>query len=532
MGSNLDKLFNGNPLARFGRNSDYIKTPPKSYEIILSHKKIHQISSFGVAFTDAHSKILVEFIKDLMVSNEDRIPRIRSYSTMGWKGDYNSFVIGEKEYFIDRVEDIKLMGNVTEMMNAFHQKGTVDGWIKHSEKLLKHDAMRYMVYLSCAAPLLSLLEEYSRMNNAYGDTGTFKTGRNRVAMSLWSHPEKSQHGLRNTDNYYEMLASTFKHIPLHFDETSTVKRDEMLENIYSLCNGTGKGRLNSDVNLRDIKKWTTIILTSGERRVTKEDDMGGSKVRAIDVSSNKMPRDKEAVDNFEKHMTENYGVVAPLLIQKIIASKNELPKRYENCIKRLSEAISINDNNTADRMIKTFAVYVLAGELFEEIVKDKVEAKDPLIVIANTLKEIIEDVSQRPYYVRALEHLYSWMQVNEKYFKRNGYWVLGDYEHTPAKCYGNSIDMSKLVVFHASINEAFRDSEFNFGDVKIDWLGKNIVWNEPNNPGKLMIGRTSSSKGVILNPFLIEKQYGLPDPFKFEISQKNETEEKISSLSS
>jgi len=88
------------------------------------------------------------------------------------------------------------------------------------------------------------------------------------------------------------------------------------------------------------------------------------------------------------------------------------------------------------------------------------------------------------------------------------------------------------VVFNASINEAFRGSEFNFGDVKIDWLSKNIVWNEPNNPGKMMVGRTSSSKGVILNPLLIEKQYGLPDPFKVEISKENEMKDKILCLCS
>jgi len=75
-------------------------------------------------------------------------------------------------------------------------------------------------------------------------------------------------------------------------------------------------------------------LMSSENKITDDDGMGGAKVRAIDISAIKIVRDKEAVERFESDYQPgkqaHYGVIAPILIRKIINEKEKgtLTLRY------------------------------------------------------------------------------------------------------------------------------------------------------------------------------------------------------------
>ena len=506
------------------RNSEFITTEqPIPNDILLSSKKVHKISGLGFNFTEDAAKHLCHFFIEIIDKNEDTMERVKMYSTMGWKNNFTSFVIGDKEYFQDRVEDVVFKGLNDKMVTAFQSKGTAEGWVNDTKALLKHNAIRYVCYASCAAPLMKILGQDNRINNIHGDNNTSKTIRLWLCMSIWAHPVNSMLTSDNTKNFFEGMAKSFNNLPVHFDETSIIKADEIDEIIYKLGNGGGRGRMTVDLVARDTGEWKTTFLMSGEKKITTDDTLGGAKVRAIDICSNKMPFDRVSVVEYKTKAEtncENYGVIAPILIRKIMSiGRDALNERYKACVKELYDEVDMKDNATAGRMVDSFAVFLLAGQLFEEIMKDiGGEIKKPEEIIFETVKNVILETADKPHYVRALVHLYSWVGQQEKQFKQSGQW---SDEHAPNVCHGNLININQLEIFIISIKQAFKDTKYRYEDIKDAWIKEGIVFSDDNSKPKSRTATIGNihNKTIIFNLLVIKSKYGLGMPF--DISERN-----------
>jgi uncharacterized protein (DUF927 family) len=508
------------------RNSEFVTTEqPIPNDILLSSKKVHKISGLGFNFPEDSAKRLCQFFIEIIDKNEDTMERVKMFSTMGWKNNFTSFVIGDKEYFQDRVEEVAFKGLNEKMVTAFQSKGTAEGWVNDTKALLKHNAIRYVCYASCAAPLMKILGQDNRINNIHGDRNTSKTIRLWLCMSVWAHPVNSMLTSDNTKNFFEGMAKSFNNLPVHFDETSIIKAEEIDEIIYKLGNGGGRGRMTVDLVARDTGEWKTVFLMSGEKKITTDDTLGGAKVRAIDICSNKMPFDRVSVVEYKTKVEtncENYGVIAPILIRKIMSiGRDALTDRYKGCVKQLYDEIDMKDNATAGRMVDSFAVFLLAGQLFEEIMKDiGGEVKNPEEVIIETVKDVIMETAEKPYYVRALEHLYSWIGQQEKQFKQSGQW---SDEHSPNVCHGNLINIAQLEIFIISVKQAFKDTKYHYEDIKDGWIKEGIVFSDEVDTSKPKSRTTTIGnihhKTIILNLLVIKSKYGLGMPF--DISDKN-----------
>ena len=70
-------------------------------------------------------------------------------------------------------------------------------------------------------------------------------------------------------------------LPLVLDELSVANPYDVDRIVYTLASGVGKGRAAKDGSLRESHKWRTLILSTGEMRVT--DKISEVKRRAPDT---------------------------------------------------------------------------------------------------------------------------------------------------------------------------------------------------------------------------------------------------------
>jgi len=505
---------------------EVVITEPQMMETILTRSKLHRLHAFGIYFTDDNTKGISNFFKDLLNYNIERIKQVNMYSGMGWKGDFSSFVIGEREYFPDKVEEVVIRGLNDKLLKAYKPEGTINGWLDSVSGMIKHNQFRYYCYLATSAPLVKLFNIENMIINTHGKSGDGKSIGNRCGMSGWAHPYLSKQTADNTPNYFESIMGAFNNVPVNFDEIKAGSkdkfgRDKVQELVYKLGNGTGKGRLDKELNKKELGEWATTTLMSSENKINEDDSMGGSKVRAIDITAIKLVRDKEAVARFELDYVPghqpHYGVFAPLVLQKIMKERPTLSTRYLDCITRLSlevKALGINDNNTADRLVNKFAVVLLAGELFEELLQAiGGEVQNPDVVVKDVVLDAIQGIVNSPYHVRALEHLFSWLQQKERNFKVNGIWVLNDKESVPNDCYGDFISTTDLKIGVYGIREAFKNTGFTYESVRDEWLREGIILSSPADASKPLAihTRMGNTPGtfILLNLVITQDRYGL-----------------------
>ncbi len=494
--------------------------------VILSHKKIHEpISKYGFNFTEKKSYALVDFFQAFLVMNEGNIPKTKMYSKMGWKNNFTSFVIGKKEYFADnKVDDILFNTNKLDnnILDALNSKGTIIEWHEMIRPFIQYDTFRTILYVGGSSPLLSLLDQDTRLFNSNGPSGKGKTLRNMIGNSEWGNSEL-QISADNTPTYYERVMAAMQNIPVNFDDTSAInpKYNNLSQIIYMLGNNHGKGRgKKEEGEVCKSSTWRTIALVSGEKPLTNHASLSGEKVRGIDDDSEIPRMDPQVIQKFYDDLKDCHGVYAPLLVRYIMNNQSQIKNKYIKCVKEISDSLNIKDNNTADRMAKSFGIFLLSGYIFEEIMEINVPGyikKDPLVVIKSIAKNIIENIVNKPTHIEALKDVAGWIDTNRKFFKIQGEFMLGKEEREPNTYYGNWRSKSRFEVMIWTLRDALKKHGFDYDAVIKEWKKEEIIWTD--DEGRIEQRTTTfgfkdgnklnNGKTLFFNPEKILEKYNL-----------------------
>ena len=153
--------------------------------------------------------------------------------------------------------------------------------------------------------------------------------------------------------------------------------------IYSLTSGTGKGRSRRDGSLRQSMTWRTMVLSTGELRLTdkleenRQRARAGQQVRLIDIpadagkefgafdSGGGTNDSKVLADKIQTAAQASYGTAGPEFIRRLIADGID---KHPGDIKAMIDAFRRNyAQEAADgqvlRVIDRFGLVAAAGEL-------------------------------------------------------------------------------------------------------------------------------------------------------------------------
>ena len=257
--------------------------------------------------------------------------------------------------------------------------GTLAGWQAGPAAMAIDNPMLVLALSAAfAGPVLARCNAESGGIHFIGDSSTGKTTAIDAACSVWGGPNFKR-SWRTTSNGLEGAAALFNDCLLALDEISECDPRQVGEVVYMLGNGRGKQRAGRTGNARPVMRWTSSVLSTGERSIATTMTEGGHRVKAgqsvrlLDVPAQ---RTYGAWDNLHQHSSgtafsdalklqaaTHYGHAGRAFLEKLTRDHETNFSEALDAIKSLPDLQAPDGEGQAKRAANRFAVLALAGEL-------------------------------------------------------------------------------------------------------------------------------------------------------------------------
>lgn len=334
----------------------------------------------------SESKKLLEFL-----SKQKNIPLVYGFDKLGWHKDEDNMlfvlpsqVIGDQQ---DKHYDYN-PDHYAPSQNALNAAGTLEDWQNYVFGACTDNPLPlFALGVAFAAPLMRLFNVDGGGFHFWGASSRGKTLVLQIAASVWgnaSDPAQLSDGTliqrwNTTANALEGTALAFNDLLLPMDELGTSSIKNFGQAIYQLSGGTGKQAMNANRDIRKLRTWRTLIISSGEHAISHEVEAttggqarAGQLIRFIDISvENIFPawgdilETKKKADALKVACSQYYGVAAiPFLAYVVNMANSELfmlpwLERFELIEEALADGHA-NLQPEQRRAIKRFALVACA----------------------------------------------------------------------------------------------------------------------------------------------------------------------------
>lgn len=381
--------------------------------VISSNSKIVALSDYGFPVTSETSKALVSYLADFEKLNSDFIKERISTSKLGWAGmEFMPYSDGDVTYNVPPA--------FKALTGAVKESGEFEIWLDTVKTIRQKKRPEPLLYMAASfgSILVPIINISPFIVNLYGTTGKGKTVNLMLASSIWANPTKFITESTSTLNSLEQRLNILNNLPMMIDDLSKIKDrgdgDKLTEMIYMLCSGQGKGRLNKNIEMREVATWSNAILTNIERPLATETMQGGAVNRVLDfeIQEGMIFDDCNGLVNIIK---ENYGFAGEKFVEIVrenIDEVKELVNHFETEIKRIAKDTG---HEKEQKQVTPMAILLVADSLAEKyIFKDG--AKLDVKYCISCLKDV-QSVSEME---RALNHVKDDISINRMNYVPDG----------------------------------------------------------------------------------------------------------------
>jgi hypothetical protein len=275
----------------------------------------------------------------MLRSYMDTLRQMRSvtnlYSTMGWKENNTSFVLGDKVFKADQhgvvhTEHITMAAQsqrVTE--NLYEKKGTVDEWAAFTALLQKANMPVHMFVLGIgfSAPLYQFTGLKGLVINLCGPTGAGKTLAQVMQQSIYGDPGKLHFSAKFTQNAVFARFGLYNNLPVTIDEATMMPDKEVGDFCYWVSQGRDKARLTKTSEEKEARTWATPCTTSANRSLasklfTSGMDTDAQMARILEINMHAHPlftRSTEAGRMIYTFASSHYGAVGEVYLKYLVS---------------------------------------------------------------------------------------------------------------------------------------------------------------------------------------------------------------------
>lgn len=500
----------------------------------------------GLSIDEDKRKLLAKFFNHLLVMNKGNIPTEKTYRSWGWKNDVDdngketfSFIHGTTRYSLENGKLNKQSASISvgngsdAYRKALTPKGNLADWFRSAEGLLKYPNVRFTTYACTAAPTFKLLDQLSKGLTHWGESGTGKNTNHNPGLSIYGCSSELTHNCSGSTVSIEMLLKMLPNIPFALDDAHKLHEEEKSKLAYMIGSNTGKTRsLKTADGLRDPTKFANIVLLSSEEPLHKGSALEGEMVRLIELHEGVGAIDKEAVLAFEEGAKTNYGLIAPILIEKILLLNHngELKKIYKNCCEKLKVRYEKHTDipiskNTEDRVIKSFGVILVGAVLFEEIMKEHNQKfltfDDSCEICFEKMLTVITKIVESPFEMRALEVILSSVDMFIKHYQINDEWLLSPGGYNSQDIYGNYVmDTKEIQIYSNVLKKILREEKMDYNKVITQLSEKGVIKikdDKKKSKPQLNIvdssGNIKKERFITINAKVAEEVYKQVNPF-------------------
>jgi len=326
---------------------------------------------------------LIRYLNEAIVEH-----RVTMLERTGWHETDSAKVFALPNATIGHVanETVIVQGAVSA---PFESRGALADWQKGVGSLVAgHSRAVFAVSAGFSGPLLGLIGMEGGGFNFYGQSSRGKTTLAETGASVWGKGASPGfvRSWRSTANALEAAAAMHTDTLLVLDELGVVDPREANSAACQLAVGSGKGRAARDGSLRQSLTWRTMVLSTGEVRITDKLLEGnhraraGQQVRLIDIPADAGKGfgvfDHGGADDDPKALADamkfaarsHFGTAGPEFVRRLIADGND---KSADTIRAMIDAFRKSYAPTgADgqvlRACDKFGLVAAAGELARE----------------------------------------------------------------------------------------------------------------------------------------------------------------------
>ena len=304
-------------------NGKWKTLPPMEAAIIFNRNKLVDLANNGLPVTSSNATALVDYLDAFNAENENDFPLTYTVPRCGWHhlGDKDCFIDPRLEYSTtddDKKISVKV-DSQSQFAHSLRQVGKLEDWNKIYKVAKKSPVARLIVAASVAPILLKILGERNFLLHICAPTRAGKTTALYLGASAIGD-EKMIRSFDATKNGLAGAAADVNDYAFLIDEKQVAdnRLAETFDNlVYALANGVGRTKLNKDSTLRKLQDWRTIAIMTGETQLLADNVTGGANTRLLTIVTSKEILSADTCKEIRNTIKVNYGLVFPLVINKI-----------------------------------------------------------------------------------------------------------------------------------------------------------------------------------------------------------------------
>ena len=327
------------------------------------------LAGAGAAVHADNGRAVARYLSESIYRSTD-LPVRQTCSRLGWVG--SGFLSGAR-WIGDMGKRVHLQG-CEDLAQALQPRGSYHEWLRGLESVADQPYAWLAVYASAASPLLAWLGcTQGWIVDFSGATSQGKTTILRLAASVWGLP--TQQGLLrswdSTTNYIEAQASILRHLPLLLDDTKQSKRkNQIAQVLYSHAYGQSKGRAKPgrgarSVDTRQVLRWQSVLLSTGEARITSYSEDEGARARVLALEGSPLASGQQAWQLTER-LLHNSGHLGPKVVDRLQMMRSHWVTRWSSLRAMHRAQMQQDGGAVAGRLAELLALLQLTEEVCQQ----------------------------------------------------------------------------------------------------------------------------------------------------------------------
>lgn len=312
---------------------------------------------FGAPVHTANSNAVILYLSAFEAQNLAHFEEVKGVSRMGWLPGQEAFLVGTQLVNDKGARPVQSPMSlcdgwgatdfvfvpsgreVERILAGYRQEGNLQEWTKAAKMASGYPLALAGLYVSMLPPLLQILGADNFVWEWSGKSSVGKTTALGLAASIWGQPRLNLEpsivsSWRVTDVYIERMLATLGDLPMYLDDTRTASTRmkngiDPVQVVYDVVSGTTKGR--GTISGTEAKRaWRTILMSTGEEPITGDSTKLGVFARTWAIFGQPWgrtsPEAAAMVLEVESLISENYGVLGPIWIQRLMEKRASWPK--------------------------------------------------------------------------------------------------------------------------------------------------------------------------------------------------------------
>lgn len=301
--------------------------------------------------TDLGLRILTpngsDMAKYFLASLEELSAESNFASRNGWLNrKYTQLILGQKILEPDRKDNI---ARYDDDALDLSQQGDRKTWLEIVKTYFGNPYIALAMSASAAGFLVAPLGVESSILHFFGDSSCGKSTATLFAASLWGQPMMTQDksirkNWNSTPVGIELYWQQMFNMTCFLEDSADVKDDETLVRLaQAFVNGSGRNRgtiakKSGGLAADRTKYWQTLLLSTGEKRISDASNMGGVAARTMEVEVSRFATYKQSdFQTMRATLANNFGF-GEEIVSYWFQHQEEIKQKFTEFLNLLEES--------------------------------------------------------------------------------------------------------------------------------------------------------------------------------------------------